>query len=217
MGKEIGTSTAAIHSQEITDRFVQLITWARGGSLVVVTPYIGDFTIRGKAVSSRIAQIMRGTTGLTLIVAPPKTYHRSPDKCPGKSQDKCYFCKGASTYVRILDYYSTWANRVLVMSDLHAKVYIAWNHLRLAKCLTGSVNLTKQAFRYYKEIGIYTTNQKLIEKIFGFILIWTKRRSRKHPRTGKTVEMVEPYWKWRQMFLSRYPHIADLVTRGITR
>jgi len=184
--------------------------------MLIVTPYIGDFTLGRKTVSSRITEIMRGTTGLTLIVAPP----RLPHKCSrhmDKSHEKCYFCKGASTFVCLLDYYLRARARILVMIDLHAKIYIARNQLELAKCLTGSLNLTQWSFQYYKEIGIFTSNQKLIEKICYFVRSWTRKRFRKDPTTNKNVEMVKSYVDWKRDFLSAYPQIGDLVNRGITR
>jgi phosphatidylserine/phosphatidylglycerophosphate/cardiolipin synthase-like enzyme len=196
------SSTKVIHGEQIAKKFVSVVQWARGGSLTIITPFINDFEIGTVSVSARIMGIARMNSRLILIVAPPDKPHRTH---ANGEQQSCGACVAAAKKILLLDRYSKFAEDIRIKNNLHAKVYIAIDGKGIPKCLTGSVNLTRQAFNVLCELGIYTSDKLIIEQIRKIIRLWVRE---------KTVPAQE-YRTWRRAFLDEYPPVKDLVEKRL--
>jgi len=196
------THTQAIHGDQIAKKFVSLVQWARGGSLTIVTPYINDFEIGTESVSSRIMKIARMNSELSFLVAPPDNPHRAHT---GNEHLSCGACVAAAKKVLLLDKYSKFAKDIRIKDNLHAKIYIAKSERRGPKCLTGSVNLTRQAFKVLCELGIYTSDKLIITQISSIVRLWIR----------ETTVPAQEYRVWRREFLDKYPPVKELVEKRL--
>lgn len=197
-------TTSAIQGEDIWKRFIYLVQWARGGHLIIVTPFISDFDIRGESVNTRILTIARATTSNIMIVAPPNPAH---DKHQPRKLKSCYQCNIAAKKIKLMDSYSTFVKDLFIIENLHAKVYIAIDPKGIPICLAGSVNLTEGSFFKYHELGIYTTDRTLISTIQQFIGYW---------RTVGYGKRSMQYRQWRTQYLNKYPSVNDILEgRGL--
>jgi len=195
------SSTIPIQGEDIAIKFIDITQWARGGTLTIVTPFINDFPIGAATVSSRMMQLARMITSIQLLVAPPNRPHaRHRDD----SSLSCRYCENVAKKIILLDMYDRFAEEILIKDDLHAKVYIARNIHGNPKCLAGSANLTYTAFYKHCELGFYTCDKVIINKIFDYIGLW---------KSGRTGTRAESYKIWRREFLRRYPHIKYIIER----
>lgn len=110
----------------------------------------------------------------------------------------------AARKVALCDRYSKFADDFLVKENLHAKIYLAVDFKGIPKCLTGSVNLTRQAFFERAELGVFTSDSLIIQQIDQIISIW--RSSAPKPKE---------YRVWRKEFLDKYPPVRKLIESGV--
>lgn len=197
--------TIAISGDDIQRKFLSLIEWAKGGSLYLVTPFINEIELRSGYLSTSLMQLARRTMDISLMVAPPnpphkKNYHMNDDD----ALFTCKRCVGAATKISLLNIYFRFVEDLLIKDTLHGKVFLARNLKGKLKCLTGSVNLTHQAFEQWCEIGIYTDEQRLIKTIEEIISSW------QGPARGGR---AKPYQHWMRDYYRNYPHILYLLTR----
>ena len=191
-----------VEGKQIGLKFIELLRWARGGNLVIVTPFINDFDLRGKEFSARARDLVRQQTSLKLVAGPPSFHERH---AYGKAKD-CYRCAKAMEKIHLLDLYAEFGTEVLVKEDLHAKVYVGEDVHRNRKCLTGSVNLTKQALQKWHELGLYITDPKAIETILSFVTRWI---------TGVRGERAQSIVEWKRKTFDQHSHLAELERAGI--
>lgn len=198
--------TNAFTHEDIKKEFKRLINWATGGSLYIVTPFLNELDIGKKRnLSAELHRRARATMDIRLMVAPP-----DPPHLPNKHTDvstllKCYYCNKAAKKIRLLDKYWGFAVDLLIKDTLHGKIYLASNKQGQFRCLTGSVNLTKQAFEQWCELGIGTSDQDLLNQINRIITIW-EGPDRK--RGGRAL----PYIAWKREFLRNYPHLVTILS-----
>jgi phosphatidylserine/phosphatidylglycerophosphate/cardiolipin synthase-like enzyme len=191
--------------QDIAKKFITLVQSARAGSLLIVTPFINDFEIRKSKVSSRIMNIARMNSKINLMVAPPGNGHKT--HASSEELVRCGKCVAAAKKIALLDVYSKFAEDIQIKDNLHAKVYIASNARGDSRCLTGSVNLTTQAFNVYCELGIYTSDKLIIKQIRNITNKWQVEKT----------NPVQEYRMWRKDFFAKYPPVKDLVEQRLVK
>ena len=189
-----------VQGEQIAKTFLNLVGWARGGHLTVVTPFINDFHIGSERVSRMISRL-KMTSPLKMMTAPPQKPHANhrTDKL-----FRCNYCKSIAQKIILLDYYEGFSQELLIKQNLHAKVFIAENYKKVFRCLAGSVNLTRYAFYQHCELGIYFENQTIIKEILSFVQLW---------KSGRYGPRAEDYRIWRKAFLKKYPHIKYLIEK----
>ncbi len=190
-----------VHGSAIGRKFLELLQWSKGGRLLMVTPFINDFDLRGKLFSERARQLIRLQTSIELIVAPPKIHERH-------KRDKalsCYQCRGAASKIRLLNLYYAFGTEILIKDGLHAKVYIGENEQGDLRCLTGSVNLTRQALTKWHELGLYVNDLVAISLIESIIENWTR---------GVSGQRAQRFIEWKRKAFQRYPHLVDVIRKG---
>ena len=144
--------------------------------------------------------IVRMQSTVDLLIAPPTPGpHRRHTK---RQVQSCYRCNQVAAKIKLLDRYEKFVQDLLIKEGLHAKVYVANNAKGAKKCMTGSVNLTKQGFYQHCEIGIYTSDSAIITDIQKFISLW---------KSGKSGPRAERYRIWRRQYLKRYPHLKHVI------
>ncbi len=190
---------ASFHGKEIARKFLQLLNWSRGGRLLIVTPFMNDFDIRGRYFSDRVRFLMRQQTELELITIAPE-FHTTHE--PPSAASTCWKCRGAGSKIRLLDIYRRTGARVLIQDRLHAKVYIGWNHDDHPMCLTGSVNLTRGGMSKWHELGLYIKDPESILRIRDIIVTWKK---------GVGGARAQRYLDWKRNAYKRSPHLAEAV------
>jgi len=205
MMKPTRVETSAFTHEDIKRQFGRLINWAKGGSLYIVTPFINELDISKKRdLTAELHRQARKTMDIRLMVAPPKPPHPFNKHKDLNSLLKCGYCRKAARKIRLLDKYWIFAVDLLVKETLHGKVYLALNASGEFRCLTGSVNLTKQAFEQWCELGITTSDRQLVNQIRRIITIW-EGPDRK--RGGRAL----PYPIWKRDFLHNYPHLVTIL------
>lgn len=205
MMKSTSVETSAFTHEDIKKQFKRLINWAKGGSLYIITPFINELDIGKKRdLTAELHRQARATMDIRLMVAPPKPPHPPNKHKDLKSLLDCGYCKKAAKKIRLLDKYWTFAVDLLIKETLHGKVYLASNASGELRCLTGSVNLTKQAFEQWCELGITTSDQQLVNQICRIITLW-EGPDRK--RGGRAL----PYPIWKRDFFRNYPHLPTIL------
>jgi len=206
MMKSTGVETSAFTHENIKKEFRRLINWAKGGSLYIVTPFINELDISKKRdLTAELHRQARATMDIRLMVAPPKPPHPSNKHKDLSTLLNCGYCKKTAKKIRLLDKYWGFAIDLLIKDNLHGKVYLASNDKGELRCLTGSVNLTMQAFEQWCELGISTSDQRLVNQINRIIIIW-EGPDRK--RGGRAL----PYITWKKNFLRNYPHLVTILS-----
>ena len=191
---------SVVQGEQIAKTFLQIVGWARGGNLTVVTPFINDFYIGSERVSRMISHL-KMTATLRMMTAPPRTPHATHRR---EKLLKCKYCKSIASKIILLDYYESFAQELLIKKNLHAKVFVAQNDRKVFRCLAGSVNLTRYAFYEHCELGIYFDNQKIIKKILFFVKLW---------KSGRYGLRAEDFRTWKKEFLKKYPNIRYLIQK----
>lgn len=196
--------TIAITGSSIRRQFERLISEAEGGELYIVTPFINDLEIRRRDLTSHLNRQVRNAMSISLMVAPPDLPHRPNAHKNLDELLKCYKCRKPARKIKLLDVYFQFVNDLLIKDNLHGKVYLAKTRTGKRLCLTGSVNLTRQAFKDLWEIGIYTSNQNLIRSIAKIVTRWQGPDRHRGAR-------AQPYLQWKRSYYREYPHLIDIV------
>jgi hypothetical protein len=190
-----------LQGEDLLLKFQGLIGYSRGGELTIVTPFISDFEIRGKTISSHMMVLARSITKISLMVAPPMVPHK--DKFhSGKDYLHCDRCKSTAKKIALLDIYEKFSKEILIKENLHAKMYIAKNYKGNHICLAGSANLTLGGFQEYCELCFYISDKLIIRKLFQFYNIW---------KSGSHGPRAELYRIWKAEYLKEYPHIQEIL------
>lgn len=206
MMKSTAVETSAFTHDDIKREFKRLINWATGGSLYIVTPFLNELDIgKNRDLTAELHRRARQTLEIRLMVAPPGPPHPFNKHSSLNSLLGCGYCSKPAKKIRLLDKYWGFVVDLLIKENLHGKVYLASNERGQLKCLTGSVNLTTQAFEKWCELGISTSNKQLINQISRIITIW-EGPDRK--RGGRAL----PYVTWKREFLRNYPHLVTILS-----
>lgn len=198
--------TKAITGDHIKQAFNFILDWCDGGSLYIITPFINDLDIGRRNLIGRLNRQARSSTSIRLMVAPPDRPCKNGKHKTVDSMLRCKECRGAASKINTLDKYLQFSEDIFVKDQLHGKVYLAWNRRNQLICLTGSINLTRQALDKYWEIGVYTFDNKLTNMIEKIVTRW-EGPDRK--RGGR----AQLYVPWKRDFFRRYPNILDLMKR----
>jgi len=191
-----------VHGKEISLKFQNVINSSRGGELIIVTPFITDFELKGEKISSCMLKLARLTTKISLMVAPPSNPHKHNTK---EEMEKCKHCKEVVRKIALLDIYEKFAEEILIKENLHAKIFLSKDsNGKYIKCLAGSANLTLGGFRDHCELCFFIEDKLIIKKINSFIETW--KTSRHGPK-------AERYRIWKKNLLSKYPDIKYLLQR----
>lgn len=196
------TDVHPVQGNDILIKFQGVINSARGGELIIVTPFITDFDMGGASVSSQMLKIARMTTQISLMTAPPSNPHHHGSL---KEYAECRHCKEVARKITLLDIYDKFAKEILIKQNLHAKIYLSMDSKRkYNQCLAGSANLTLGGFRDLCELCFYIEDSVIMKKVMEYIGLW---------KTNRYGPRAETYRMWKTNLLSEYPYIQYLLMR----